>query len=117
MHQAEAYLANVRLLTPSSDLGVGAGRVEIIRSISGMRVTRDHGVNPQVVWTNGTLASLAVGAFVSLVTPWFENTRDYERLELDGNRQLVSVSQQPEYMMRGQCTHFRAEDLGDPFRH
>jgi molybdopterin-synthase adenylyltransferase len=75
----------------------------------------DAGVNPQVVWTNGTLASIAVGAFVSLVTPWFDHVRDYKWLELDGNLQLVAVSQQPEYRMRGPCTHYRAEDLGDPF--
>jgi len=31
----------------------------------------DAGINSQVVWTNGTLASLAVGAFVKLVSPWF----------------------------------------------
>lgn len=32
----------------------------------------DAGINPQVVWTNGTLTSLAVGEFVKLITPWFE---------------------------------------------
>ena len=30
----------------------------------------DAGIYPQVDGTNGTLASLAVGAFVKLVTPW-----------------------------------------------
>ena len=28
------------------------------------------GGKPQVVWPNGTLASVAVGFFVKLVTPW-----------------------------------------------
>ena len=75
----------------------------------------DAGINPQVVWTNGTLASLAVGAFVRLVTPWFRTDRDFEWLELDGNSQLVSRSRQPEYAMKGPCQHFAARDLGDPF--
>jgi molybdopterin-synthase adenylyltransferase len=75
----------------------------------------DAGINPQVVWTNGTLASLAVGAFVRLLTPWFRYDREFEWLELDGNDQLVSRSRQPDYMLKGPCEHFTAGDLGDPF--
>ncbi len=37
----------------------------------------DAGINPQVVWTNGTLASLAVGAMIQSVTPWFDKERNY----------------------------------------
>lgn len=73
------------------------------------------GINPQVVWTNGTLASLAVGAFVRLLTPWFPYACDFEWLELDGNNQLVSRSRQPDYVLKGPCEHFAAGDLGDPF--
>lgn len=59
----------------------------------------DAGINPQVVWTNGILASLAVGEFVRLFTPWFKSTKKYVWLELEGNNQLVSKSRQPEYFM------------------
>ena len=75
----------------------------------------DAGVNPQVIWTNGTLASLAVGTFVQIMTPWSNNRYGYRWLELDGNQQLVSESRQPQYTLKGPCTHFPAEDLGDPF--
>ena len=75
----------------------------------------DAGINPQVVWTNGTLASLAVGAFVRLLTPWFDSPNDYDWLELDGNNQLVSRSRQPDYAIKGPCGHFTSGDLGDPF--
>jgi molybdopterin-synthase adenylyltransferase len=75
----------------------------------------DAGINPQVVWTNGTLASLAVGAFVRLLTPWFDYKRDFEWLELDGNNQLVSQSRQPEHTMKGPCRHFSSGEVGDPF--
>jgi hypothetical protein len=75
----------------------------------------DAGINPQVVWTNGTLASLAVGAFVQLAAPWFAYARDYEWLELDGNNQLVSRSRQPDYALKDACEHFTTSDLGDPF--
>jgi len=75
----------------------------------------DAGINPQVVWTNGTLASLAVGAFVRLMTPWFPTSRGFEWLELDGDNQLVSRSRQPDYMASGPCNHFASAELGDPF--
>jgi molybdopterin/thiamine biosynthesis adenylyltransferase len=77
----------------------------------------DAGTNPQVVWTNGTLASLAVGAFIKLVTPWFGVNDKFTWLELDGNTQTVSPSQQPKYMPQfDTCPHHSGrEDLGDPF--
>jgi molybdopterin/thiamine biosynthesis adenylyltransferase len=77
----------------------------------------DAGINPQVVWTNGTLASLAVGAFMQLIAPWWENVPPFVWLELDGNRQTVTPSQQPEYYpRRAVCPHHGGADgLGDPF--
>lgn len=75
----------------------------------------DAGINPQVVWTNAMLASLAVGSFVRLLTPWFDYRRDYEWFELDGNEQLVTQSQQPKYAYKPPCPHFGPDDLGDPF--
>jgi hypothetical protein len=76
----------------------------------------DAGINPQVVWTNGTLASIAVGALVRLVTPWFRSAApDFQWLELDGNTQTISNSLQPQYFLSGACDHFSATDLGDPF--
>jgi molybdopterin/thiamine biosynthesis adenylyltransferase len=77
----------------------------------------DVGINPQVVWTNGTLASLAVGAFVKLFTPWFDSRENYTWLELDGNSQTVTPSQQPQYFPRAPvCPHHGGPDgLGDPF--
>lgn len=77
----------------------------------------DAGMNPQVVWTNGTLASLAVGAFVKLVTPWFKTSEGFVWLELDGNSQTVQSSRQPQYFSRApECPHHGGVDgVGDPF--
>lgn len=77
----------------------------------------DAGINPQVVWTNGLLASLAVGALVKLVTPWVRAFEPFTWLEVDGNKQTVTPSKQPEYVPRtAPCPHHNgAEDLGDPF--
>ncbi|MGH8291255.1 MAG: HesA/MoeB/ThiF family protein [Steroidobacteraceae bacterium] len=78
---------------------------------------RDAGINPQVVWTNGTLASLAVGALIKLVTPWFPTQELYTWLELDGNSQTVTPSAQPQYRVIPEtCPHRGGRDgLGDPF--
>lgn len=77
----------------------------------------DAGINSQVVWTNGTLASLAVGAFVKLVSPWFPAQETYAWLELDGNAQTVAPSRQPHYAPPFEtCPHRGGRDgLGDPF--
>lgn len=77
----------------------------------------DAGINPQVVWTNGTLASLAVGEFVKLRTPWLPTQDRYVWLELDGNRQTVTPSRQPQYrQIPDLCPHHGgAGGLGDPF--
>jgi hypothetical protein len=70
---------------------------------------------PQVIWTNSTLASLAIGTFVRMFAPWFPYTTNYEWLELDGNSQTVSPSQQPIFNINGPCRHFSVKELGDPF--
>ena len=77
----------------------------------------DAGINPQVVWTNGTLASLAVGEFIKLRTPWFPTQEPFVWLELDGNSQTVAKSRQPEYrQIPSICPHHGGRDgLGDPF--
>jgi len=77
----------------------------------------DAGGNPQVVWTNGTLASIAVGSFMKLITPWFAADPRYIWLELDGNSQIVQSSRQPDYItIPVNCPHHGGSDgLGDPF--
>lgn len=77
----------------------------------------DAGVNPQVIWTNGTLASLAVGTFVKLIAPWWKGREEFNWLELDGNRQTVAPSQIPDYTPREpKCPHHGGQaGIGDPF--
>ncbi|MDE5442528.1 ThiF family adenylyltransferase [Bradyrhizobium sp. CSA207] len=77
----------------------------------------DAGINPQVVWTNGTLASLAVGAFIRLIAPWSNFKDDFTWLELDGNNQTVTPSPRPAYEpIPGLCPHHGGPDgVGDPF--
>lgn len=74
------------------------------------------GHNPQVVWANGVLASLAVGAFVQMTSPWCGAPQSSQWLEFDGNAQTVSPSRLPKYSVGGPCPHFDGpDDIGDPF--
>jgi hypothetical protein len=73
------------------------------------------GGKPQVVWPNGTLASIAVGSFMKLVTPWETHKPTPLLLEYDGDLQTVAPSNKLAYLSR-YCKHFDSmNELGDPF--
>lgn len=72
------------------------------------------GGKPQVVWPNGTLASIAVGKFMSLVTPWNEGLMPALYTEYDGNRLTVKPSSKLDYLAGRTCPHFTGpQALGD----
>jgi molybdopterin-synthase adenylyltransferase len=74
------------------------------------------GTRPQVIWPNGVLASIAVGTFVQLVTPWHSDHHPVIYLEYDGNTQTVLPSNRLKYVVGKRCQHFSTPtDLGDPF--
>ena len=74
------------------------------------------GGRPQVVWANGVLASLAVGYFVQIVTPWYKQQKLPVLVEFDGNTQTVSPSNKLQYLEGHTCRHFAdLSSLGDPF--
>jgi hypothetical protein len=73
------------------------------------------GGKPQVVWPNGTLASIAVGFFMKLVTPWETHKTTPLLLEYDGDLQTVTPSNKLAYLPAN-CKHFDSlNELGDPF--
>jgi hypothetical protein len=74
------------------------------------------GGRPQVIWPNGLLASLAVGFFVQLITPWRKKPHFPVLLEYDGDAQTVSPSNKLRYLKEGACQHFAdLSTVGDPF--
>jgi molybdopterin-synthase adenylyltransferase len=84
------------------------------------RITREAqrygrtGARPQVVWSNGVLASLAVGLFVQLLCPWHGKPQIAACCEFDGNRNRVETSRldgAPDLV----CNHFKPDELGDAF--
>lgn len=74
------------------------------------------GGRPQVIWPNGVLASLAVGFFAHLTTPWCRPRELPILIEFDGNSQTVLPSAKLPYLGVSACRHFAAlADVGDPF--
>ena len=76
----------------------------------------DAGAAPQVVWSNGLLASLAVGAFIQSLTPWHASAdEDHIWLTFEGNGQTVAPSLKPRVMPAGPCRHYgQPGTIGDP---
>jgi hypothetical protein len=73
------------------------------------------GPRPQVVWSNGVLASTAVGLLVQLVLPWQGSNPAPVYLEYDGNRGTITPSPRIEYAP-SECRHFDGlEHRGDPW--
>jgi len=74
----------------------------------------DVGSRPQVIWSNGLLASTAVGALIQLFTPWHAAVGAQVYMEYDGNTQQLQPSERLKYLPE-RCMHFDAEDVGDPW--
>ena len=71
------------------------------------------GGKPQVVWSNGVLASTAVGQIVQLLTPWNKNLKPTICYEYDGNIGFIRPSERIKYI-KSCCTHYSKEEYGDP---
>jgi molybdopterin/thiamine biosynthesis adenylyltransferase len=68
---------------------------------------------PQVVWSNGVLASTAVGAFIRLRCNW-TGQEPLLYVEYDGNRDLLSRSSRATLAEAHICPHYSSADtLGD----
>jgi hypothetical protein len=90
------FLTEARLAEEASNYGAAGGR-------------------PQVVWSNGVLASAAVGIGIQLITPW-HSARVPLFQEYDGNAHTLSASSVLGFYQGKKCTHFLdLSDLGDPF--
>jgi hypothetical protein len=73
----------------------------------------DAGTNPQVIWSNGVLASTAVGVAVELLTNWIGAKMPPLYLTYDGNRGIVQPHPAMKFL-NNICPHFPAENVGDP---
>lgn len=73
----------------------------------------DAGSDPQVVWSNGVLASTAVGIGVELLTTWTGSSMPPLYLTYDGKRGLVQ-SHPVLALPPRPCPHFPTDKVGDP---
>lgn len=69
---------------------------------------------PQVVWSNGVLASTAVGLIAQLLTPWFKDPPDFVFLDYDGNRGTLVPNDRMALFREKVCKHHPADEVGDP---
>jgi molybdopterin-synthase adenylyltransferase len=74
------------------------------------------GNHAQVIWSNGVLASAAVGLFVKLLRPWNAGFRRGSlMLDYDGNRDSIVLSPRVRAISDVVCPHFgNLQDVGDP---
>lgn len=71
------------------------------------------GSNPQVVWSNGVIASTAVGLGIQLLTGWSGNKNKLIYLSYDGNLNTLTPHVRLEYIT-DKCIHYLLSNVGDP---
>jgi len=72
------------------------------------------GPRPQVVWSNGVLASTAVSVCVELLTDWTGPRDRPVYLSYDGNAGTVTPHIRLKYLPATDCPHYPLADVGDP---
>jgi len=72
------------------------------------------GSRPQVVWSNGVLASTAFDIIVQLLTAWFNNPPNFVFLDYDSNLGTVSPNARMKLLANKPCRHHPAAEVGDP---
>lgn len=72
------------------------------------------GSRPQVVWSNGVLASTAVGIGVDLICDWTKERKGYEYLVFDGNLGTLQPSITLDNPNLNHCPHYGSESIGAP---
>ena len=72
----------------------------------------DAGPRPQVIWSNGLLASTAIGIAVELLTGWTRRERPPVYLDYRANESSLAVHAREIYAPKEPCSHFPAEDVG-----
>jgi hypothetical protein len=72
------------------------------------------GSRPQVIWSNGVLASTAMDLITQLLTPWHPNPPTFVFLDYDGNEATVTPNRRMEMLKGWICPHHPPEETGDP---
>ena len=89
------FITDERLKMEADDYGAAGGR-------------------PQVVWSNGVLASAAIGLMTQMLTPWYPDPPGFVYLEYDGNKGTVTRSRCMDALGGSTCPHHPPDETGDP---
>ena len=68
----------------------------------------------QVVWSNGVIASTAVGIAVDVLTDWTRSFHGPIYLHYNGNDGTVTKHPRLVHYIGGDCPHFPVDQIGDP---
>lgn len=71
------------------------------------------GPQPQVVWTNGVLASTAVGLALDLITDWSQSMRSHVYLSHRGSAGVIAPHARLPYVSKN-CVHYPLSEAGAP---
>ena len=66
---------------------------------------------PQVIWSNGVLASTAIGIAMEMITCWTKNPEQNYYLSYEGNSHLLTDHLRKEYLPNG-CIHYPVNESG-----
>lgn len=72
------------------------------------------GSRPQVVWSNGVLASTAVGVLTQVLTPWHQDPPSFVFMDYDGNKGTVTRNARMDLLKNHVCPHHPPDETGDP---
>ncbi|MGX9574271.1 HesA/MoeB/ThiF family protein [Mesorhizobium sp. f-mel] len=72
------------------------------------------GSRPQVVWSNGVLASTAVSIVTQILTPWFKGPPAFVFLDYDGNKGSITPNKRMAMLKGCACAHHPMDEAGDP---
>jgi len=78
------------------------------------RYGADAGPAPQVVWTNGLLASAAVNLVMQMFTPWHPSVPRSTCIEYDGNTTRLAESNRLAAFRGHACSHYPILEVGSP---
>jgi hypothetical protein len=73
----------------------------------------DAGSKPQVIWSNGVLASTAVGLLVDLLTDWSKKTKGSFYHVFRGSQLLLGPDKRTSMFQEIKCSHFPLQQAGD----
>lgn len=73
----------------------------------------DTGPQPQVVWSNGVLASTAIGFAMGLLTGWSGSTPPSWRVDYKGGQMLLNQSNLAIALQGSKCRHYPLSAMGD----